>query len=127
MFTLLSLNCQSLFAKFDQLQIYLKHYVMSGCKFSLICLQATWLSAEHDTSMLHLDGYKFVYKPKSGSLHGGVAFNVSDTISYNIVPVAHNKTIWDGLFIELILPNAYNDSKFIVGNIYRPPRGNLAS
>ena len=69
-FSVLSLNCQSLFSKFDELQIYLKYYAESHCAFHVICLQETWLSADHHTNSSQLDGYNFIFKPKVVSQHG---------------------------------------------------------
>ena len=123
-FTLLSLNCQSLFAKFDQLQVYLNHFQDSLCQFSVIGLQETWLSSEHDISFLQIEGYNFIHKPKSASQHGGVAFYIKNNIEYQVLPVTVDDSICDSLFLELKLNSndANNCSKVILGNIYRPPR-----
>ena len=39
---LLSLNCQSLHAKHDELQVYLEYYKNSNVTIDIICLQETW-------------------------------------------------------------------------------------
>ena len=44
-FSILSLNCQSINAKFDQLNIKVQQLKSNGYKFSAICLQETWLPA----------------------------------------------------------------------------------
>jgi len=94
-FKLLSLNCQSLFSKFDQLQIYLNHYNNNNCSFPVICIQETWLSADHDVTQLQLDGYKFIYKPKLASLHGGVAFYIKESFDIKVLPTVVNDEICD--------------------------------
>ena len=43
-FTLLSLNIQSINAKFDQLQIFLKKMNEKSFQFDVLCLQETWLN-----------------------------------------------------------------------------------
>ena len=42
--SILSLNCQSLNAKIDQINIKLQQLKSNGHEFSAICLQETWLS-----------------------------------------------------------------------------------
>ena len=129
LFSLFSLNCQSLNAKFHQLQIYLQYFQESQCHFSVIALQETWLSSEHDTSILELDGYKFIYKPKLASHHGGVGFYVTDSIDYQVLPVTVDDVLCDSLFIEICLRSTDESQidKVILGNIYRPPRADNES
>ena len=43
-FSILSLNCQSLNAKFEQINIKIQQLQSKGHEFSAICLQETWLS-----------------------------------------------------------------------------------
>ena len=50
-FSILSLNCQSINAKFDQLNIKVQQLKSNGYEFSAICLQETWLSSDSDTSL----------------------------------------------------------------------------
>ena len=127
--SILSLNCQSLQSKFSQLEIYLKNYTQSNCPFSIICVQETWLSHSHDLSLLQLEGYNFVHKPRQCSLHGGVGIYLKDTLKFKILPIEGNPDIWDGLFLEILL-NCHDNNiglnrKLILGNIYRPPRDNI--
>ena len=121
-FRILSLNCQSLNAKFNQLRIYLE-----GCSlnFSVICLQETWLSDISDVSMLQLPGYNFISKGKLASNHGGVAIYLKDTFSYEILPISSASNSWDSLFIEVSLNesvSSHSNKSVVIGNIYRPPR-----
>lgn len=130
-FTLLSLNCQSLHAKFNILKIYLDYLALSNCYFSVICLQETWLSELHDTSLLALDGYNLVTGLASCSIHGGVCIYVRDQLKYRILDIPNNSNIWDGLFLEITEADNFhnhnhcNTNKITLGNIYRPPRDNI--
>ena len=126
-FNLLSLNCQSLPSKFDQLQVYMEYFNSSGCPFSIICLQETWLSADYDISLLHIDGYHFIHKPKASSLHGGVAYYIKNSIKFKILSVEVNDEICDSLFVEIQLNSSetQRSGKVVLGNIYRPPRDNI--
>jgi hypothetical protein len=125
-FKILSLNCQSLNAKFSELKIYTEG--SCSCNFHAICLQETWLSDDSDLSLLQLNGYKFISKGKSSSQHGGVGIYLKDYLKFTVITIDSRAKIWDGLFIEVDI-NEYVSSgskkSVIIGNIYRPPRDNL--
>ena len=50
-FSVYSLNCQSINAKFELLKSYIEIYNSNEHKISAICLQETWLAADSDTSL----------------------------------------------------------------------------
>ena len=77
-FNMLSLNCQSINAKIDELKIKIKQWKAINCQFSAICLQETWLSGTADTSLLQIDGYTIIYKGKTCSAHGGLLIYLDD-------------------------------------------------
>lgn len=119
-FTIFSLNCQSLYAKYNELKIYIEEILDSQISFSAICLQETWLGDDCDASLLQLPGYNFISKPKSCSRHGGVAIYLRNELNFSILPTVSNSNTWDGIFLEI-----YTNKKLILGNIYRPPRENI--
>ena len=122
-FIVISLNCQSLAAKFDQLQIYINTYNDCHCRLSAICLQETWLSADSDLSLFQIEGYNLISSGKSSSAHGGVAIYLHETFKFKIIDKFISSDNWDGQFIEVLLGNNYNNvNKVIIGNLYRPPR-----
>ena len=53
-FSILSLNCKSLNAKFEQINIKIQQLQSTGHEFSAICLQETWLSDDSDISLLQI-------------------------------------------------------------------------
>ena len=120
-FTVLSLNCQSLNAKFDQLKIYLfENYNEHSIKINMLCLQETWLTADSDLSQFQIDGYNLISTGKSCSTHGGVAIYLHHKFNYNIIELT-NSDLWDGQFLEVLIENEHNENKkVIVGNIYCP-------
>lgn len=120
--SILSLNCQSLPAKFDQIKIYLRNFEIAHCPFTIMALQETWLSNNHDVSLFQLDGYNLLYRPCSSSTHGGVAIYLRGNIEYKVLSISSNSNIWDGLFVEIIINNENVNRKVIIANIYRPPR-----
>ena len=74
---------------------------VSGCEFTAICLQETWLTDHHDLSLLQLYGYNLVTQLPSCSVHGGVCIYLKDSFTYKILNVCNNSDIWDGIFIEI--------------------------
>jgi hypothetical protein len=51
-FSLFSLNCQSIHAKFDSLLLLVSEFRVSDFEFGAICLQESWLPEDADLSML---------------------------------------------------------------------------
>ena len=122
-FTVVSLNCQSLNAKFDQLKAYIEMYNTDKSKICAICLQETWLAAGSDLSMLQISGYQLISVGKSSSAHGGVAIHLHESFSYKLSDCSIDSDIFDIQFIEVILENSFSESKtLVIGNLYRPPR-----
>ena len=50
-FSVLSLNAQSLAAKFDSLSILISDLLSNGYEFSVICIQETWITKDKETSL----------------------------------------------------------------------------
>ena len=124
-FSIISLNCQSLNAKIDQLRLYLSSF--DSFQFSAIALQETWLTSDADVSLLQINGYTLISRGRSCSAHGGVAIYLRSDLSYRILDVLDNEQVWDGLFIEVSLNGKFQSKKLIIGNIYRPPRENVTN
>ena len=126
-FKVLSLNCQSINAKFSELKIYLDFYKRNNITISAICLHETWLSNDSDLSLLEIENYNFISKGKHCSTHGGIAIYLHKAFNYSILPV-DSTDLWDGLFLEVTSSNTdilSLQKKLILGNIYRPPRNNV--
>jgi endonuclease/exonuclease/phosphatase family metal-dependent hydrolase len=123
-FSILSLNSQSLHSKYNQLRIYVEYFAQANFNFDIICLQETWINANHDISMFQLDDYVFIHQTSSCSAHGGVAYYIHHNLEYEVLSLNGTEGIWDGLFIEVNLRNNINNSKkkIVIGNVYRPPR-----
>ena len=121
-FKVLSLNCQSLYAKFDQLYVLIEKLRRNGNEFDAICLQETWIDDNMDTSLLHLPSYNLISKTKTTSLHGGLAIYIKNCYRYTtVLSEIDNFSTWEHQFIEIETDNN-NATKIIIGNIYRLPR-----
>jgi len=118
----LSLNCQSLNAKFDLLQIFLEQCNTQESQIDIICLQETWFTADCDISLYKIPGYSLVSSGKLCSEHGGVAMYIRDNIQFRILESSVKSNVFDGQFIEISFKDTCKHSrKLIMGNIYRPP------
>ena len=118
-FCILSLNCQSINAKCDQLNIKVQQLKGNGHEFSAICLQETWLSRDSDTSLFKIDGYNLISQGKMCSSHRGLAIYVSEKFNFSNIDFNINSQIWEGQFIEIA--NIESNKSLILGNVYRPP------
>ena len=72
MFNILNLNCQSINAKFDQINIKLQELKNNGYEFSAICLQETWLTDNSDISRFMINRYSLISQGKICTAHGGL-------------------------------------------------------
>ena len=118
-FNILSLNTQSLHAKFDQIKIMLNYLEKQNVFFSAICLQETWLAEKADVSLLFLDKYKLITQGKFSSPHGGLAIYLHERYDYTVLPPTKS-AIWEGQFIQI--NETETKTNITLGNIYRPPR-----
>ena len=98
-FSILSMNVASLNAKFDQIKIYVE--LLKAHKFSIICLQESWLSDISDTSLFQLDGYTMLSQGKICSGHGGLVIYVSNRFHYKHLSLYKRSHVWEGQFIEI--------------------------
>jgi hypothetical protein len=125
-FNIISLNCQSLNAKFDQISVYIESLRQQLCNIDALCVQETWLNDNSSTSHLQIEGYNLITKSCSCSAHGGVAIYLNDQLNYRLLSVSSQSNTWDGMFLEIDNFSNANRS-IIIGNIYRPPHNNVAN
>ena len=118
-FSVLTLNAQSLHAKIDEIRQLLYRMSQVHVYFNVVCIQETWLGDQDDPSLLALNGYDMICKPKHASAHGGLITYVHETLRHEIIySTARNET-WEGLIVKV---SQYDSNDVIVGNVYRPPR-----
>ena len=122
LFGVLSLNSQSILAKFHSLEALISTMKSQGIHFPVICIQETWLSDESKLAMVKLDGYQTFYTKAPSSSHGGLITYVDDIYEVSLIKRIDSSSIWDGLFLKLKHSNMQNE--IIVGNLYKPPRDN---
>ena len=119
-FTVLSLNIQSLNAKFDQPKFLLHLLQENSCHISAICLQETWLREDANIDLLSLENYNLISQGKRCSAHGGLAIYLHENFNFKTVPSPIISEIFEGQFIQISEADTATDK--LLGNIYRPPR-----
>jgi len=111
---MLSLNIQSISAKFNEFQEFLANF-----KFDVLCLQELWRM--HDPAIFSLDGYHNMYfKSRHNNVQGGgVGIFVSNQLKVVQLPdisIFIDKVI-ETVFVEIEIAK---NKKIVVGSIYRP-------
>ena len=105
--SILSLNSQSLNAKFDDFQIAIEQLNRNN-QISVICIQETWLSSESPTSLFDLPNYQLISRGNYCSNHGGlITYN---DFNWEPVSIKDQTTGWENFFIK-ISHNSQNSKK----------------
>ena len=118
-FKIISLNCQSLYAKIDNLKIFLRNLDNQHVSIDAICLQESWLSDHSDLSLLELDGYQLISVAKHCSAHSGLVIYLNNKYQYKVLNIHEQSNLWDGQFVKI--SGILHNKSITVGNIYRPP------
>ena len=118
--SILSSNIQSINAKFSELEAYVNDVSSSNFKFSIICLQESWLSENDDLSLIQLTGYDCISQGKSCSSKGGLLIYIDKRFDYEVKMNLNTYEHWEGQIIQIT--GGGLSQPVIIGNIYRPPR-----
>ena len=120
---ILSLNAQSIFAKFNSIDIMMKMLNEQGVIPDIILIQETWLENDENINLLQLEGYNCFNQGYKCSRHGGLMTYIKNDFDVKVLNICPTSNIWEGLFVEIKTKDRYK-TKFIIGNIYKPPRDN---
>ena len=118
---ILSLNCQSLHAKFDYIRLLIDNFMQKDCPFQAICLQETWFSSETDLSHYSIPGYHMISTGHYASNHGGLMIYLNKKWEYKLIADATESKLWEKQIIEIFDLTKNQGQKIVIGNIYRPP------
>ena len=121
--SILSLNFQSINAKFDQLKIFLDNINME-CPISVICIQESWTHEGIEMSQFSLPNYTMLFKNRRLSTHGGLIMYIHDDFAYKELDkeiiLSSTSNLFESQCVEIWRKtSAYQ--KYIIGNIYRLP------
>ena len=121
--SIMSLNSQSINAKFDQLKIFLDNINME-CPISVICIQESWTHEGIEMSQFSLPNYTMLFKNRRLSTHGGLIMYIHDDFAYKELDkeiiLSSTSNLFESQCVEIWRKtSAYQ--KYIIGNIYRLP------
>ena len=121
-FVVLSLNIQSINAKFDNFTILIDVINKQNSLIDAICLQETWLDEHDDISIFQIPNYYCISQPKHCSTHAGLVIYLNKKYNFDIIDISHKSDIWEGLFIRVSISKC--NKSMILGDIYKPPKDN---
>ena len=126
--TLISLNCQSLNAKFPEIKLLLDTFGELNKPIHVLCLQETWIENSDliDMAQFHVDNYQLVTKNRYASAHGGLAFYIHKSWNFKIRQDTTDSPLWEEMFVDIIDLRSPSNVKFSMGNFYRPPHTTVA-
>ena len=118
--SILSLNAQSINAKFDELKITIDQ-LNEIHTVSVICIQESWLDCNANIDLYRLNNYNLISKGKYVSEHGGLLIYLHVDFEYDILEgIIGHTTGWEQLFLKIRHKDP-NSKKYIIGNVYRVP------
>ena len=130
--TTMSLNCQSLNAKFSNIKLMLDVFAEFNKPLQVLCLQETWLENSDliDMGQFYIDDYHLITKNRYASNHGGLAFYIHKNWTFKIKNDIIDSQFWEEMYIDITDSVDPLKTKFTIGNIYKPPHytiGHLTS
>ena len=107
--SILSLNFQSINAKYDKLKLFLDD-VNTLNPISIICVQESWCHDEEDINCFSLPNYTLINSYRRLTAHGGLIIYVHDDFAFKEIneklPITHTSTLFEGLFVEVWRKNS---------------------
>ena len=95
--SVLSSYIQSINSKFSELEAFVDELSTLNFKFSIICLQESWMSETDELSLIQLKGYD--YRAKVAAVKG-VTY-VDQHINYELLMNLNTYTKWEGQLIQV--------------------------
>ena len=129
-FSSLTLNIESIQAKFDLLLSFVESISQHDFYFDTLFLQETWLTDKQcesdDIKRFDIPGYQTIALGRKCGRKGGLIIYLHDKYKYalrdNLYKASND---WEGLFVDVThCNNEKLNSKLTLCNIYRPPREN---
>ena len=125
-FKTLSINIQSIQAKFDAFSTFLQILMDKDIIFDAILVQETWVSEQYLSqkeyvASFQLPGYNLFHQGKICCGHGGLFTYVRDNYKcYHRQTLYRTSNVYEALYIDITNENL--QKKVTLGNIYRPSK-----
>ena len=121
--SILSLNSQSINAKFDQLELFLDNVIMES-PISVICIQKSCAHEGIEMSQFFLPNYTMIFENRRLSTHGGHTMYIHDDFTYKElnkeIILSSTSNLFESQFVK-IWQKTNVFQKYIISNIYRLP------
>ena len=99
--SILSLNAQSINAKFDELKITIDQ-LNEIHTVSVICIQESWLDCNANIDLYRINNYNLISKGKYVSEHDGLLIYLYVDFEYDILEdIIGHTTGWEQLFLKI--------------------------
>ena len=123
MLNILSVNIQSINAKFNKLLGFLTILNENGMSIDILNLQETWLSESwlsdpDNVNLFQIPGYTLITQGKVCCGHGGLFTYVKDIYQVRVRPLYKKSKLYEAMFLDLTSDRL--KGKITVGNVYRP-------
>ena len=116
-FTVLSLNIQSINAKFNSLTIFLNTNNSQNTTIDVICIQETWLNEDEDMCSFQMPNYYCISQSKQCSFHACLIIYLHKKYQFKVMNISQRSDISEALFVDITSTNF--EKHIIIGNIYR--------
>jgi hypothetical protein len=112
---IMSLNVQSLPAKFSELKDFLDHCSANNFLPEIILLQEIWQIT--DPSIFSLNNYQpLIFKCRTNNRGGGVGIFVKNGLNFSL----NNFSVFmDNVLESILIDVTFNKKKYVVGSMYR--------
>lgn len=121
---ILSINCQSLLAKVEEIKLFLSQCAHPSLLPDIIALQEIWQIPV--ISNVEIDGYNFIYKTRVSRQGGGIGFYIKKGIPFTKTLTCEQFFV-EGYYESLAIEISHSDKDLILNNIYRPNNVSLGS
>lgn len=118
-YSMLSFNCCSLNARYNEIVVYLDFFKRHGHIIGIVCIQECWVAEKEDFDVYDIDGYKKHCYGSTASLRGGLVTYIHESLHFEKIPSPHRRDLWETIFSEVT--DSFNN-KLMVTNVYHPPR-----
>ena len=109
-------------SRIDEVIVYIEEFRNINFKYSVICLQETWLSENDDLSPFQIEGYNCVSQGKSCSNKGSLLLYIDSKVTFETKMNFNMYQHWEGITEKISgngLPN-----QLTIFKLSRPPRSN---
>ena len=112
------LNIHSLPSKYEQLQLIIRRLNETRIELDYILLCETFLN-DNNQKLYNIDGYEMITRNRITNTKGGVAIYLRNNVTFKRRDDLEINI--DGVFESIFIETTLNNTKTIVGEIYRIP------